>query len=1002
LKKSGSIQLRASVKDAQGRESSAMSTVWVVGGDELWFGGANDDRMDIIPEKKTYRPGETASFQVRMPFREATALVAVEREGVLSTHVVTLKGTDPTVRIPIKPEWGPNVYVSVLALRGRLRQVPWYSFFTWGWRQPSTWYDAYSNPDKAYAAPTPFVDLSKPAFRFGVAEIQVSDSGDQLVVKVQTDKKTYPVRGKAQVTVQVSTPDGKPAANGQVAFAAVDQALLELAPNDSWNLLDTMRRRRSYGVETSTAQMQIVGRRHYGRKALPAGGGGGKSPTRELLDTLLLWQPRVQLDAQGKARITLALNDSITQFKLVAIADYGAGRFGTGSAHIAVSQDLQVISGLPALVREGDRYQAMVTVRNSTQRSMRVKVEAAYSGKGVPNGALAPATVQVAAGAAQTVTWPVEAPEGNLPDNATGLAWQIQAREQGSGSQPELAADRLAVTQSLIPSVAVTVRQSTLVAVEGSKSPVSVPVAVPKGALTDANGHARGGLQIDVQSSLAGGLPGVKHWFAEYPYTCLEQRSSKAIGLRSAGQWQSLMSQLPSYLDADGLAAYFPGMREGSEVLTAYLLEVSNEAQALGLSFPLPADARKTMVKGLAAFLQGKIVRHHWAPQKDLDVRKLLVLEALSREGPVNPRMLDSITIEPNRWPTSAVIDWLALLQRMPGIPDRAARLKQARQIIQARLLSRGTELAFADDAQNNWWWLMGSSEANAAKLMLTVMGQPEWDDDMPRIAQGLLRLQTGGAWHTTTANLLGSLAFEKFAQRYEHTAVAGRIRAYLDSSGASQAQSFDWDTAHTVDGIRSHAFSQPWPNQAADALVMEQQGPGQAWASVRAMAAVPVTRPVMSGYQVERTITPVSQAAPGGWSRGDVYRVDLTIVSKTPTTWAVLTDPVPGGATILGSGLGRDSAIAVRTESNDYRGPSFVERKFDVYRAYYEYLPQGATKIQYTVRLNTIGNFHLPPTRIEAMYQPDVFGELPNGKGMVVDAVKASGQSQAGSSAGR
>src|SRR5205085_3918530 len=34
-----------------------------------------------------------------------------------------------------------------------------------------------------------------------------------------------------------------------------------------------------------SAHMEIIGRRHYGRKAVPAGGGGGKSPTRELLET---------------------------------------------------------------------------------------------------------------------------------------------------------------------------------------------------------------------------------------------------------------------------------------------------------------------------------------------------------------------------------------------------------------------------------------------------------------------------------------------------------------------------------------------------------------------------------------------------------------------------------------------------------------------------------------------------------------------------------------------
>src|SRR5690606_32157008 len=140
-------------------------------------------------------------------------------------------------------------------------------------------------------APTPFVDLSKPSFRFGLAEIRVSDERDQLRVEVKPARKAYQVRDNVTVDIQVRLPDGKPAAHGTVAFAAVDEALLELAPNTSWNLLAAMRQERSYGVQTATAQMQVVGRRHYGRKALPAGGGGGKSPTRELLDTLLLWEP---------------------------------------------------------------------------------------------------------------------------------------------------------------------------------------------------------------------------------------------------------------------------------------------------------------------------------------------------------------------------------------------------------------------------------------------------------------------------------------------------------------------------------------------------------------------------------------------------------------------------------------------------------------------------------------------------------------------------------------
>jgi hypothetical protein len=182
--------------------------------------------------------------------------------------------------------------------------------------------------------PHRLVDLSKPAFRLGLAEIRVGTKAHQLDVSVKADRESYPVRGTATVTISAKLPNGQPAANAEVALAAVDQALLELMPNTSWNLLEAMLQRRAWGVETSTAQMEIIGRRHYGRKAVPAGGGGGRSPTRELLDTLLLWNPRVVLDAQGQAVVKVPLNDALTSFKLVAVADAALGLFGTGQATI--------------------------------------------------------------------------------------------------------------------------------------------------------------------------------------------------------------------------------------------------------------------------------------------------------------------------------------------------------------------------------------------------------------------------------------------------------------------------------------------------------------------------------------------------------------------------------------------------------------------------------------------------------------------------------------------
>ena len=95
VNEAGQVELVVTAKDGSGNSIQAASSVYVTKQGELWFGGDNNDRIDLLPEKKSYQAGETANFQVRMPFRFATALVAVEREGIVHTEVVELNGQDP-------------------------------------------------------------------------------------------------------------------------------------------------------------------------------------------------------------------------------------------------------------------------------------------------------------------------------------------------------------------------------------------------------------------------------------------------------------------------------------------------------------------------------------------------------------------------------------------------------------------------------------------------------------------------------------------------------------------------------------------------------------------------------------------------------------------------------------------------------------------------------------------------------------------------------------------
>ncbi|MFM0018666.1 alpha-2-macroglobulin family protein [Paraburkholderia azotifigens] len=994
LKEAGNVDLVVTAKDGEGHVSTATTSVWVTREEDLWFGGENTDRIDVLPEKSAYEPGETARFQVRMPFRFATGLVAVEREGIVETHVVKLDGKDPTVELKVNEAWGPNVYVSVLALRGRIREVPWYSFFTWGWKAPLEWARAFWYEGRYYEAPTPLVDLSKPAFRYGLAEIKVGTAAHKLNVTVTPDAKSYTVRGKAHVKLRVQMPGGKPAPAGtQIAVAAVDEALLELMPNNSWDVLDAMLQRRAYGVETSTAQMEIVGRRHFGRKAVPAGGGGGHSSTRELFDTLLLWNPRVTLDANGEATVDVPLNDALTSFRIVAIAAVGDGTFGTGSTSIRSTQDLQLISGLPPLVREGDQFRAQFTVRNTTTRAMKVVVT-----PNVPGLSLQTQTVDLAADSAREVAWTVSPPDGLSEANPAALTWNVSAAEQGASH----ATDALKVTQRVTAAIPITVQQATLTQVDGA---FTLPVAAPPNATATQAGALRGGIAVSLQSKLSDGMPGVRRWFERYPYSCLEQQTSVALGLRDATRWQGVVARMPVYLDKDGLANYFPpgddSGNTGSTTLTAYLLSVTDEAAKLDPRFTLPDDLRAKLEGGLVNFVEGRLERNFWAPRKDLDLRKLAALEALSRHGAARASMLGSIEIAPNQWPTSAVLDYYAVLSRVKDIPQRDEKLAQVEQIIRARLTYQGTRLTFSTADNDDLWWLMSGTETNAARTALTFVDMPAWKDEMPRLVAGMLALQKNGAWQTTTANLWGSIAVQRFSQVFESVPVTGQTKLQLGSTDktiswsqpAATAANYASATAITKTAdTRSQLL--PWPPETRSApvsLTLMHDGTGKPWATIESLAAVALKAPFAAGYRITKTVTPIDPAVKGVNTRGDIVRVHLDIDAQTDMTWVVVNDPVPAGATILGSGLGRDSEAATQGEkSKGEAWPAFVERGFDGYRAYYDYVPKGKFSVEYTVRLNNVGTFGLPPTRVEALYAPSTFGVLPNTAVVVKPAAAA------------
>ncbi len=306
--------------------------------------------------------------------------------------------------------------------------------------------------------PRPWWILSKPAFRLGVAELKVQDRRSSYGGGAGRQGQLPGAVTRPRSPSSATLPDGKPAAHAEVAVAAVDKALLELSPNPTGTCAPPCGSAAAGRWSTSTAQMEVVGRRHYGRKAAPPGGGGGMAPPRaNCLTRCCCGSPRAAGCARPGRGRGAAQRCPDQLHRSSRWPSDGVQRFGTGSTDIRTTQDLQVISGLPPVVREGDQFRAMVTVRNTTA--------ATHAGTAATHRPIAWSCRQNrgdrgAAGARGG--WKRDVPTALA--QAAESAWD--GRWRGAIPRPA-PSDALACTLRLLPAVPLAVQQATLVQIDG-------------------------------------------------------------------------------------------------------------------------------------------------------------------------------------------------------------------------------------------------------------------------------------------------------------------------------------------------------------------------------------------------------------------------------------------------------------------------------------------------------------------------------------------------------
>src|SRR6185503_4456821 len=204
----GVYSVTATIHDDQGRQNQSEMTFWVAGGDMPARRDLAQDKVELIPDRRVYRPGETAQVLVQAPFYPADAVMTLRRSGIVKTEHFHIDGPTHTLRFPIEEGWLPNIHVQVDLVGAAERAT-----------------DATIT---ANAQPKDALPTKRPAFASGNVSLSIPPLSRTLKVTATPLKTTLVPGGLANVTVKVQDATGKPVAGSEIALVAVDESVLSL------------------------------------------------------------------------------------------------------------------------------------------------------------------------------------------------------------------------------------------------------------------------------------------------------------------------------------------------------------------------------------------------------------------------------------------------------------------------------------------------------------------------------------------------------------------------------------------------------------------------------------------------------------------------------------------------------------------------------------------------------------------------------------------------------
>ncbi len=977
----GIYRVMSSATDRSRNEIRSSTFMWISGREYVNWRQENNDRIELVADKREYNVGDTATILVPHPYSGTVqALVTLERGHIYDYFVTELETNSEQLEIEITEEMIPNMFVSVVVVNGADEEAG-----------------------------------ILPSFKVGYASLPINTAAKELQVTLTPSPPLNPPpqEGGAwggyqpgetvEYFMNVTDAQGRPV-EAEFSLALVDKAVLSLAPEVPGQLLSTFWRDRGLGVRTGAGLTLAIDRINLAVAPDAKGGGGGFDEgfgviRGEFKDTAL-WVADFKTDENGEGVIEAELPDNLTTWTMTAKGVTGADTLvGESQVEIVSTKPLLVRPVAPRFFVVGDEARLGMIVQNNTAETL--DVEARFEAVGLEIG------------------------DWRLGESANGAGnvgdWQ-------SSGAPELTVEPGARVKVEFNVTAQNIEQVTLTM--GAKSaehgdaltfdlPVyrfSTPETVATAGILEEDGArieavalpgsfdpTQGNLTVQVDPSLAAGMRDGLDYLEHFPYECTEQTVSRFLPnvftFRAYKQLNmerpELEAKLPGLVSTglqrlynqqhfDGGWGWFIA-DDSDPFLTAYVLLGLVEARRSGFSVD------EQVVDNAVSYLEASLV----AP-KDVDIawkanRQAFILYTLAEAGAGDMGRSVALFNEREKLDIFGRA-YLAMALRI--LDDEASQIETLLGDITSQAIVSATG-AHWEEAQVDYYAMNTDTRSTAIIIAALSRIQPD-NPILPNAVRWLMSIrENGGHWETTQETAWAIIGLTDWMMATGELEGNYRWSVTLNGQGLGEG-SVNEDNIDETTKLRVEVgeLLADEVNRLAverDPLGSAVEGsPGRLYYAAYLTYYKPAqeVKALDRGIIISRKYTLANDEDGKAISQaevGDVIEVELTLIAPNDLHYVVVEDPFPAGAEGIDTSLATTSIVgeAPSIERTDRRDPwgygwwwfSHSELRDEKAVLFASYLPKGTYVYRYQIRASLPGEFRVIPTHAEQMYFPEVFG---------------------------